>query len=303
VTDNSREKRHNTKTETESLPGAPAALRAPTTPPRIDSSEDKQVGLQRREWLKRLRKAGAFWIGLSSLLAHVAYTVVSRNQWREQIRATGEATKAAETAQRQLEMSERPWLKVAFTVQKPGITFTNGGMQLNIVPHIENISHSVATGVVSPMEIFRADDSNTMFKEPLKRQKHLCDNLAKTPVLHGQESTGVVIFPNDSDSSWGYGLGLSKAEVDAAKDGRIGVKGANMVGPKLLVPIVYGCVDYVYETSDRHHQTQFIFELQQVNRTSTVPARIPMVAIRANQLVKESDVVIEKYPFGGFYAY
>ena len=115
VTDNSLEKRHNTKTETESLPGAPAALRAPTTPPRSDSSEDKQVGLQRREWLKRLRKAGAFWIGLSSLLALVAYTVVSRNQWREQIRATGEATKAAETAQRQLEMSERPWLKVAFT--------------------------------------------------------------------------------------------------------------------------------------------------------------------------------------------
>jgi len=75
----------------------------------------------------------------------------------------------------------------------------------------------------------------------------------------------VVIFPNDSDSSWGYGLGLSKAEVDAAKDGRIAVKGANKVGPKLVVPFVYGCLDYVYETSDRHHQTQFIFELQQVN--------------------------------------
>ncbi len=36
---------------------------------------------------------------------------------------------------------------------------------------------------------------------------------------------------------------------------------------------------------------------------STVPKRIPMIAIRANQPVRESDVVIEKYPFGGFYAY
>jgi len=176
-------------------------------------------------------------------------------------------------------------------------------MQLNITPHIENIGHSVATGVVSPMKIFLADDSKTMFKEPLKRQKDLCDSLANLPVVHGQETSGVVIFPNDSDASWGYGLGLTKADVDAAKDGRIGVKGANLTGPKLLVPIVYGCVDYVYETSNRHHQTQFIFELQRVNRTSTVPTRIPMIAIRANQSVKESDVVIEKYPFGGFYAY
>jgi hypothetical protein len=113
----------------------------------------------------------------------------------------------------------------------------------------------------------------------------------------------VVIFPNDFDASVGYGLSLSKAEVDAAKDGRIGVKGANLAGPKLLVPIVYGCVDYVFDTSERHHQTQFILELQQTNQISTVPKRIPMIAIRVGQPVDASNVVITKYPFGGFYAY
>jgi len=113
----------------------------------------------------------------------------------------------------------------------------------------------------------------------------------------------VVIFPNDSDSSVGYGVGLSKAEVDAAKDGRIGVRGANMEGPKPIVPIVYGCVDYVFDTSERHHQTQFILQLQQTNRRSTLPNRVPMIAIRAGQPVDSSNVIITKYPFGGFYAY
>jgi hypothetical protein len=172
-------------------------------------------------------------------------------------------------------------------------------MQLNVTPRIENVGHSVATSVVSPMKILLADDANTMFKEPLKRQKELCDKLASTPVARGQEAGGVAIFPNDFDASWGYGLSLSKEEIAASKDGRIGIK----TGPKLLVPIVYGCVDYVYDTSDRHHQTWFIFELQQVNRERAVPNGVPMIAIRANQPVSESNVWIEKYPFGGFYAY
>jgi hypothetical protein len=175
-------------------------------------------------------------------------------------------------------------------------------MQLNITPRIENVGHSVATSVVSPMEMFLADDADKMFNEPFKRQKEFCDKLAKQPI-HRPGSMEVVIFPNDSDSSVGYGLGLSKAEVDAAKDLGMRVKGApRPAGSKLLVPIVYGCVDYVYDTSDRHHQTQFILELQQTNRTSTIPNRISMIAIRVGQPVDASNVVISKYPFGGFYA-
>jgi hypothetical protein len=62
------------------------------------------------------------------------------------------------------------------------------------------------------MKILLADGANMMFKEPIKRQKELCEALANRPVSH--DDSGVVIFPNDSDASWGYGLTLSKAEVD-----------------------------------------------------------------------------------------
>jgi hypothetical protein len=255
---------------------------------------------KRRQQIAKYRKAGGAWISFGTFLAVVIYAAIARNQWQEMTRATLEATKSSETARKQLELSERPWLKVSFTVQPPGITFKDGGMQLNIVPRIENIGHSVANGVVSPMKVILADDANTMFKEPLRRQKELCDEIASKPIARRQESMEAVIFPNDFDASVGYGLSLSRADVEAAKDERIGV---NLAGPKLLVPIIYGCVDYVYDTSERHHQTQFILELQQTNRVGTVPMRIPMIAIRAGQPVDASNVVIMKYPFGGFYAY
>jgi hypothetical protein len=256
-------------------------------------SEKRQYDVQNSNryaaWLSAIATFGA-------VFAATWYACITRDMWKQ-------VQKQTETAQRQLEQSERAWLKVSFVVQPPGITFQNGGMQLNITPRIENIGNSVATDVTTPMKIFLADDADMMFKQPLKRQKELCDGLAKQPVIHNQAWMAVVIFPHDNDSSVGSGLGLSKAEVDAAKDERIGVKGANMIGPKLLVPIVYGCIDYLYDTSDRHHQTQFILEVQQTNRTSTVPRRIPMIAIREGEPVDASNVVITKYPFGGFYAY
>jgi hypothetical protein len=242
-------------------------------------------------------------IGLAVLVIYTIATIAiwcaNKKAAEATVIAANAAKTASETAQKQLEQSERPWLKVSFSIATPGITFTNGGMQLNVVPHIENVGNSVATGVVSPMKVFLADDGDAIFKEPLKRQKELCDQLATQSVTH---SNGVVIFPNDSDDSWGYGLGLSKGEVDAAKK-LAGVKGSPPTGPKLLIPIVYGCVDYTFDTSERHHQTQFIFELQQTNRTSTVPRRIPVIAIRANEPVSQPNVVFTKYPFGGFYAY
>jgi len=258
---------------------------------------------------KEGRKTISFWVRIASLGVLVVYAGVTILIWCANKKAADAAMIAAmaaktasETAQKQLEQTERPWLKVSFSVQPPGITFQDGGMQLNIVPRIENIGHSVATGVVSPMKIFLADDEESLFNAPLKRQKEFCDKLASQPVSHRQETSEVAIFPSDSDSSWGYGLGLSKAEVDAAKD-RGPASGTKATGPKLLIPIVYGCVDYVYGTSERHHQTRFILELQQVNRTQTVPARIPTIAIRAGQPVDAVNVVITKYPFGGFNAY
>jgi hypothetical protein len=70
-----------------------------------------------------LRKAGKFLLGFAMLWVVLAYTIIAHNQWKEMQRTADTAKTASETAQRQLEMSERPWLKVSFAIQKPGITF------------------------------------------------------------------------------------------------------------------------------------------------------------------------------------
>jgi len=143
---------------------SPVIAKIPPTP-------TQYVGPDRRKddtppWKEKLEIA-AFCGGLALLVVNIGLFIVNVHQSRSTEKAATAAETASETARKQLEKSERPWLKVSFFVQQPGITFKDGGMQLNITPRIENIGHSVATGVVSPMQMFLADDADTMFIEPL----------------------------------------------------------------------------------------------------------------------------------------
>jgi hypothetical protein len=176
---------------------------------------------QRRKRIKRLRKAGSFWVGLITLIALVAYTTIAKNQWKEMITATRATKSAADTAQKQLEMSERPWLILqGITVDPPGFIFPkDGGAQIGIRPQIRNIGHSVATGVIFRVQLFNPT-RNGFFTEPLKKQQELCQPIADKPISNSQWGRGVgdlVIFPNDIEQSWFYGLNLTQAEMDSTK--------------------------------------------------------------------------------------
>lgn len=105
----------------------------------------------------------------------------------------------------------------------------------------------------------------------------------------------LVIFPNDSDDSMGLGVGVSKDEIESTKTLIPQASG------KRILPIIVGCVDYQYATSTHHHQTQFIYELQRIDRT--LPPKIyPIVSIEVNRPVAAGDVTLIKYPFGGLFA-
>jgi len=202
-----------------------------------------------------------------------------------------QAKQSADTARAQLELSERPWLTVSFTVETP-LTFLDGGTQLALRAHITNIGHSVATGVVVPIQTYLASDANAIFREPLERQQKMCGAIASTPFEIDQDQRGMVVFPGGIDDSQLVGLGISKAEMESTKT----------INPhfrvKHILPIIVGCVDYRYATSSRHHQTRFIYHVQRFD-----PATPPNIfSIEVGREVPSSSVILIRYAFGGFVA-
>jgi hypothetical protein len=278
----SDEKRYQTK------PVAVTDLRT-NVPIPIQNKTKKSVP----EWIWIIFKGVLEILGIAAV---IAYTYVSYHQWCEMQKQT-------RTGQKQVEQSERAWLTVAITADSDFTFDKDGGARISVRPHIHNIGKSPATGIILSAKMILAPMSTTgdrFFHEPIAQQNELCDKIAKTPVADGKTTSDFqqVIFPNDGDESVTNGLAVSKAEIDAAKKDVIAKSGPE----SLLSPFVVGCVDYQYATALQHHQTGFVYALQHHDRT--LPPNIyPIRAIRVGHPIKAADVEIQKWPFGGFYAY
>jgi hypothetical protein len=243
---------------------------------------------KRENAMENRRKTIKFYAELVVSFFVCVYTVVSVGLWCE-ARESAEATRMAlVTSQRQLDATERPWLKVSLVAG--AITFQQGGMQFAMTPQITNIGHSVATGVVVPINVMLASSSEDFFKEPLRKQAELCDPIASKPLSNQQDETQMSVFPDSTDSSLVVGSGFSEKELRQAPNANSNFRA------KHIVPIVIGCVDYQYGTAIRHHQTRFIYE---VFRSGTAPN----TSIEVGTDVPGNDVRLVPYPFGGFHAY
>jgi hypothetical protein len=226
------------------------------------------------------------WLVVGTWLAFIAaaiYAGITFRIWHQMEEQT-------KTAQSQLEAVDRPWLKITFTPDP--ITFQQGGMQIGLRAKITNVGRSVATGVVIPLRGFLAYDANTIFKEPLKRQRELCGKLVEEPVSKHLDETQITVFPDSTDDSRQTGISFSKSEIDAAPSANPNY------AEKRLLPIVIGCVDYQYGTSTHHHQTGFIYEVQRLD-----PITPPHVfTIQLNREIPATNVILTPYAFGGFAA-
>jgi hypothetical protein len=150
----------------------------------------------------------------------------------------------------------------------------------------------VATAVIVPVQTFLPADGEAIFKEPLERQKKVCDPLAESPVSPQSNNSELSIFPETEDSSQTLGLGVPKSEIESRKS-------LTTLPGKHILPIVVGCVDYQFGNSLHHHQTRFIYEIQSVD-----PDRPPHIfSLMVGGSYPAERVAIIKYPFGGFQAF
>jgi hypothetical protein len=116
-----------------------------------------------------------------TLLAVIAYTCVSFNQWQ--------------TAEHQLEVSQRPWIAVDipngvsdFGFDAAGHAFFRSALVL------KNIGHSPAIGIASAYVVVYPQRKE-IFDAPVKKQTELCEPIRKKKSMRGELGVGI-LFPN-----------------------------------------------------------------------------------------------------------
>jgi hypothetical protein len=242
---------------------------------------------------KKTLEIGTFVAALAAAIAAGIYAYITNKMWSEMQTQT-------KTQQQQLENSDRPWIKVV-GVETTDLKFTEkGDLSISFKPSFKNIGRAVATYVSVNSKLFLQDEKGDFFKEPIVRQKELCEELARSPLGPSPKtvlSMGEPIFPEDTDNEFWYGNSVLKSEIDQRKH-NVALKS----GPgAILFPLYIGCVDYQFGTATRHHQTGFAYSLRRRDRTIP-PGFVNEVAIRVGLSVPKEDVILERWEFGGFYA-
>ncbi|MFI5394824.1 MAG: hypothetical protein ACHQ9S_04755 [Candidatus Binatia bacterium] len=163
--------------------------------------------------------------------------------------------------QDQLIQSERPWVSVKVSIQKP-FTFDPEGGTIGLHFLLKNTGHSPAINTNIAAKIIFLWGNVLFFEE----HAALCDKLRQNVRTQVGMGIGYTIFP-DEEISEDRLLSWDRKEVDAAV---LHLKEL----PPFVLPALIGCVDYGFQFAQGHHQTAFMFHLMIPDRAIGAPAGI-----------------------------
>jgi hypothetical protein len=237
-------------------------------------------------------------IAVTTFLAALAasiYAGIAACQLKEMRKATIAATKSANTAAAQLELTDRAWVTVEITactecgprdIRGGPLTFGKDGRgSLTFTISLKNIGKSVANHAwprFKPLAIGWDDLLTDPYKMPLDEQRKLCSGPADNSKIEGY-----TIFPNDAQVEvWGP-MGFDTKQIRENLN-------LHLKNGKPIRPLLIGCVDYDYPSSTAQHQTGFIYEAH-IGKTNQVIQTLVPVPI--------DQLTFRPYGFGGKYAY
>jgi hypothetical protein len=166
--------------------------------------------------------------------------------------AANAAKSAADTASKQLEMMDRPWIQDNV---RPGanLIFDNDAVSWGVIIRIQNVGHAVASVVVPRTKLIAVHDADVI-DGPVQQAHALCNEMSKRMedvkpnygILGGSEFPGNWLdFPGQA-TIW-------PAEVKSDSfDGGTELS-------RSIQPILVGCIVYRYETSETTHHTGFVY--------------------------------------------
>ncbi len=183
--------------------------------------------------------------------------------WWATKKSADAAKSTAENTARQLELSERPWIKIvdvktqgdnqiipALSFQKVG-PYKDVGQQatFQLVLSLKNIGHSVADVAASYELFFPIWDGNGYWNVISSEQKRFCDSPAgKVPQFYPK----FVVFPDELFDWHGAAAGLINPSVTnhLRDQGETGY----------ILPVIIVCVNYRLRTLENSYQTRTIYE-------------------------------------------
>jgi hypothetical protein len=155
----------------------------------------------------------------------------------------------AETAFKQFEITDRPWLAFDAEVTSP-LTFNEQNMQLGFKLSAKNVGRSVAVNatIKSKIVIPRLGADCNIWGEVRMAQQSLCQNV-QSPLMPCPVFPDEVIYMEQ-----GFALGWPEIER------------GRLPGTDIMQIYLVGCVDYQFAGHDAHHQTGFGCEIRGAER-------------------------------------
>jgi hypothetical protein len=216
----------------------------------------------------------AFTKGLLEVAVGVAvivYTCVSIQQWH--------------TMQRQVEIADRPWVKDTVT-SAFDFTAQNGGFSWSVNIRADNVGHSVATAIFPQAKLIAVPQQADFIVEPRQKAQELCNSMSKQFAKANDDPTimGAAIFPGDH-RDFPYNTVLWPNDVSGVTlDGGAGLG-------KSVMPMLIGCIEYHYGTSEKPHRTWFVYVLSH-NDDPTAQQSQPFFSL--GKTVPKDNVVLFK---------
>ena len=162
---------------------------------------------------------------------------------------------------KQLEIFDRPWIKDTVS-SASDFTFQDkpGAFTWAITIRTENVGHSVATAIFPDAKLIAVQGAD-FIDGPREQARELCDTLSErfeklkdNPIVWSN-----AVFPNEHlEFPWNVVLLRSQMETNAFDGGK-------SLG-KSVIPMLIGCVEYRYATSEKAHRTWFVYTLSHTDQ-------------------------------------
>jgi len=218
--------------------------------------------------IKRSLRDPKFVLEVAGFIVLFVYAIYTIRMYYANQESADAAKSAAETAARQLEMADRPWIKDVVR-SNADFMFNNGAFSWAVTIRAENVGHSVATAIFPETKLIAVHGAD-FIDAPRHQAKELCDRVSDRfeRVKNDPSVWGIAIFPGDYTDLPSSPILWPPQIKDATFDG--GTK----VGTS-VIPMLIGCVEYHYATSEKPHKTWFVYTLAHSDDpTLPLPTRV-----------------------------
>ena len=174
----------------------------------------------------------------------------------------------ATTAQREFELSERPWVYVKNISPNDDLTYNKRGARYSFRFTLSNVGHSPAAATWVYIDPYFTGMGKTI--DYLIAQRATCDPLRKRK--RNSRTLGTTLFPGQ-EKIFPQDVFVKPASSADIFDGTF-----------------VGCIDYQFEFAEGHHQTPIIFSVDK--RKPGYPGAF---AIMPNEVVPAFDLLIDEW--------